>query len=428
MTIVSTRRRESVDFAVIGDGPVGLAAAISLAQAGHAVALVAASEAPQVESDTDSTTLDSRVYALAPDVLAQLDALGCAIAQHRRACSYSTMRVFDTDAENAANMLCFQASDYGWRQLGSIVEHRVLVQELWRRVAGLGIKTLIGQAQSYAMEDALAVLHVGAGASAQQTLRARWIVDASGANSTLRNAAGISLASYDYQQSAIVAQVQLRAAASDKQRTDHAPTGQARTAWQRFTANGTIALLPTFEDSNAFALVYSALEVKAQALMGLTDAAFLADLAQQFGSAAGQFEHVGTRRKIPLQRALAARYLDGALILLGDSAHTVHPLAGQGLNMGLRDARCLLHACAQADLDGALDTSRFSAALRRFERERKSENAITALGIEALQKLFLPASGPLKLLRNFGLSAVQHTAPIKRLFAELAAGKVAGWR
>ena len=246
-------------------------------------------------------------------------------------------------------------------------------------------------------------------------MRARWVLDASGANSKLRAAAGIRVAEYDYQQSAIVAHV----------RTE---TAHAHTAWQRFTSVGTIALLPMFDGS--LALVYSALETKADALMKLDEHEFLADLATNFGLQVGQFTQIGERRKIPLRRKLADDYVHGHLILLGDSGHAVHPLAGQGLNLGIRDVARLAAAVVEAldDIgDENLGGAKMRRALRKFERERKSENAITALGVEALQKLFLPASGPLKLLRNIGLRGVHRLTPVKRLFAELAAGQVAGW-
>ena len=397
----ATRRREIFDFAVVGDGPVGLSSALALSQLGRSVVLIAAK--PPAEALTALTPLDLRVYALAPDVLKFLASLGCMIQTQPRACSYASMRVFDADP---AQPLVFNASDYGWPDLGCIVEHQCLQTVLWTQVQRSDIKQLTGQADSYQIEDAHAVLH-----TANDTVRARWVLDASGSNSKLRAAAGIRVAEYDYQQSAIVAHV----------RTE---MPHAHTAWQRFTSVGTIALLPMFEGSHA--LVYSALAAKADALMQLDERAFLADLELNFGTQLGRFTEVGVRRKVPLRRMLANAYLDGHLILLGDSGHTVHPLAGQGLNLGFRDVARLSGAVSTIG-EEHLSTPTMQSALRKFERERKSENAITAYGIETLQKLFLPASGPLKLLRNFGLRSVHRIAPVKRLFAELAAGKVAGW-
>ena len=397
-SINSTRKRDIFDFAVVGDGPVGLSSALALHKLGCSVVLIAAK--PPTEA---LTPLDLRVYALAPDVLKFLATLGCNIQTQPRACGYSSMRVFDADE---AHVLTFNASDYGWPDLGCIVEHQCLQAQLWAQVQQIGIKYLIGQADSYQIEDEHAVLHM-----ANDTARARWVLDASGAHSKLRTAAGISVAEHDYQQSAIVAHV----------RTEKP---HAHTAWQRFTAAGTIALLPMFDGSQA--LVYSALQVKADALIALCDQDFLTDLDRSFGLQLGRFTEVGARRKIGLRRMLAQQYVYGHLILLGDSGHTVHPLAGQGLNLGIRDVARLFSAVES--LSGEpLSTAKMQSALRQFERERKSENAITAYGIEALQKLFLPASGPLKLLRNLGLRGVHRLTPVKRLFAELAAGQVAGW-
>lgn len=396
---LSTRRREIVDFAVVGDGPVGLSSALALHKLGKSVVLIAA----KPPNEALSPALDLRVYALAPDVLKFLATLGCMIQSQPRACGYASMRVFDADA---AHPLEFNASDYGWPDLGCIVEHQCLQAELWAQVQRSGIKYQIGQADAYLVEDQHAILH-----TASNTVRARWVLDASGANSKLRASAGIRVAEYDYQQSAIVAHV----------RTE---MPHAHTAWQRFTAAGTIALLPMFDGSQA--LVYSALAAKADALMQLDDAGFLADLDANFGLQLGRFTEIGMRRKIALRRMLANTYVDGHLILLGDSGHSVHPLAGQGLNLGIRDVARLAEAVASVG-EESLSSSLMLSALRKFERERKSENAITAFGIEALQKLFLPTSGPLKLLRNLGLGGVQRLTPVKRLFAELAAGQVAGW-
>jgi ubiquinone biosynthesis UbiH/UbiF/VisC/COQ6 family hydroxylase len=391
--MTSARRREVFDFLVIGDGPVGLLAALKLHQMGKSCALLA----PKLAAPTVMNEPDLRVYALAPDCLAQLKA--SVDWSGVRSKAYQSMRVFEA---SLAQGIAFDASDYGWDALGEIVEHAMLCQVLTRALLDAGVNWIDGRAQSLEIHEDIALVH-----GDELSVRARYVVDASGANSTLRAQAAIAVKTHSYAQSAVIANVRLAN-----------PVEPPVTAWQRFTEHGTIALLPVFNGS--YALVYSALQAKAEQLMQLSEANLLGELQSHFGENVGQLTALSVRLQVPLNRALAEKYVQGPLILLGDSAHVVHPLAGQGLNMGFRDLACLLSVIT---LSG--DVEQMASLLPRFERERKSENAITALAIEGLQRLFLPQAGPIKRLRSFGLQAVQGFAPLKRLFAELAAGKVA---
>jgi 3-demethoxyubiquinol 3-hydroxylase len=399
---MSSRRRELVDFAVIGDGPIGLLAALKLHQLGYSCTLMAPKPAQILACEHWSQTPDLRVYALAPDCLDLLrgvidwSKLRTASGSSRTQ-PYQAMRVFEAEVGSA---LAFDASAYGWESLGEIVEHTPLCQLLMQALIEANVPWIDARAERLEQEAGMALVH-----SDQHTLRARFVLDASGAHSRLREQAAISVQTHAYGQSAVIARIECVDA-------------HQCVAWQRFSEHGTIALLPLFDGS--YALVYSALNAKADQLMQMSDSQLLAELQNHFVNAAGQFKQVGQRIKVELNRALANRYVQGSLILIGDSAHVVHPLAGQGLNLGIRDLACLIQY-----LNRAKDISQLAKFLPRFERERKSENAITASAIEGLQKLFLPQSGPLKLLRDFGLSAVQNLAPLKRLFAELAAGKVA---
>lgn len=397
---MSTRRRERVDFVVLGAGPVGLASAIALKQSGRSVVLIAqsldemqAAQAPELAAE-----LDLRVYALAPDVLDYLHALGCALRAQPRCQPYQRMHVADQDERVH---IVFDSAEYAWPDLGCIVEHQLLQRLLWQQLLALDITVVPMQAQRVERAEAGVLVH-----GENETVRAHWLIDATGAQSSLRGQLGIDSRVHDYQQAAIVAHL----------KTDlPAPA----TAWQRFVPEGTIALLP-MADQN-YALVYSALNARAEALMAMEDEAFTSELLAQFGSALTKAHLLGPRRKIPLRRLLAQRYQEDCMILIGDSAHQIHPLAGQGLNLGMRDVQCLLREL------GELPVAQFPRAVARFARERKSENAITVLAVESLQKLFLPSSGPLALVRRLGLGGVQRITAIKRLFAELATGKLAAW-
>jgi ubiquinone biosynthesis UbiH/UbiF/VisC/COQ6 family hydroxylase len=392
---MSTRRREIFDFVVIGDGPVGLLSALKLHLQGKHVALMAPKPNVLV-AEAANLAPDLRVYALAPDCLTLLQSV--LDWRKLRTKAYKAMQVFEQDVEHA---LEFDAHSYGWDALGEIVEHTPLCQLLTQALVEAGAYWIDARANAMEVQDGLAILH-----SDTQTLRTRFVIDASGAQSILRTQAAIVQRTHAYAQAAVISNIQVQG------------TAKHDTAWQRFTEHGTIALLPLFDSS--YALVYSALQDKADQLMQQTDAALLAELQSHFGDRAGRFVGVGRRLRIELHRALANKYIQGPLILIGDSAHVVHPLAGQGLNMGFRDLLCLLSIIEKAET-----TDRLAQYLPRYERERKSENAITAFAIEGLQKLFLPQAGPLRLLRSAGLRAVQNIAPMKRLFAELAAGKIA---
>lgn len=395
-----SRRREVVDFVVLGAGPVGLASVIALKQAGRSVVLVAQNLEEMQASQTElSPALDLRVYALAPDVLDYLSLLGCDVRAQARCQPYQRMHVADQDERVR---IVFDSADYAWPDLGCIVEHQLVQRLLWQRLIALEIAVLQMQTQNVERNDEGVLVH-GENAS----VRAHWLIDATGAQSSLRGQLGIDSRVHDYQQSAVVAHL----------KTD-LPSPPA-TAWQRFVPEGTIAFLPMGEHD--YALVYSALNARAEALMAMDAQAFTAELVAQFGAELGQAQLLGSKRKIPLQRMLAQRYQQDRIILIGDSAHQIHPLAGQGLNLGLRDVQCLLREQGDTPVD------QLERAVARFARERKSENAITVLAVESLQKLFLPSSGPLALLRRLGLGGVQRTGALKRLLAELATGKLAAW-
>ena len=391
-------RRDGLDAIIVGGGAAALTAALALCADPQQIGKTALKCAlvHQQTPATLSTELDPRVYALAPDVLAELAKLGVEFSPARTQ-PYQLMRVWD-----AQSTLEFSATEYGWPALGEIVEHRVLIDALWQALQRSNVRLIEAQA-SLSFDERGALID-----TADETLRAELVIAADGANSPLRTQAGIKAAAHDYQQSAIVVNV----------KTDAAQPLSC--AWQRFYADSTLAFLPL--PGGVLNVVWSLPSPAAERLLAMSDSAFLVDLQLASESKAGQLSEVGRRVSAPLQRLLAERYVQNGVVLVGDAAHCVHPMAGQGLNMGLRDcftlAQCLTTAHGKAA---------YPRALRRYERERRSENSISTFGIDALQKLFAPANGPVALARRFGLQAVNQITPLKRLFAELAAGKIAGW-
>jgi ubiquinone biosynthesis UbiH/UbiF/VisC/COQ6 family hydroxylase len=390
-------RRDALDAIIVGGGAVALTAALALSYAPEngKTALKCALVQKQAPEPLRAE-LDPRVYALAPDVLAELTQLGVILASARTH-PYQHMRVWDANSG-----LEFNAAEYGWHALGEIVEHRVLIDALWQALKRSTVRIL--EANASLSFDARGALID----TPNETLRAELIIAADGAHSPLRLAAGIKSTAHDYQQTALVLNV----------KTD-APQ-PLTCAWQRFYADTTLAFLPL--PNGVFNVVWSLPSPAAERMMALPDAAFLAELQSASMGRAGQLSAPGLRQSAPLQRMLAERYVQNGVVLVGDSAHCVHPMAGQGLNMGLRDSFTLAR-----HLQNNASKAERQRALRRYERERRSENSISTYGIETLQSLFTPDKGPIALARRLGLQAVNQITPIKRLFAELAAGKIAGW-
>lgn len=390
-------RRSVLDAVVVGGGPVGLAMALGLKQAGRSVQLVIERPPPAFQPGSE---VDLRVYALAPDVLALLERLGLhERLRAQRICPYRAMQVWDA---GSSARLAFDAAEYGWPELGWIVEHALLVDQLWQALKSAGVDVReLGNTQRIEWE---ATEEDGVWRLPELNVRTRLLLAADGAQSALRAAAGIRVSTHDYGQQALVAHVQFE-------------RSHQHTAWQRFLPEGTLALLPLAD--GRCSIVWSLPTAAALRRRELPEAAFLAELDTAAEHRLGQALAVSARRSVPLSRLLAERYVAAPVVLLGDAGHVAHPLAGQGLNLGLRDVDLLLRQLALVAA-GQLPLER---ALSSWERERLSENTLAVRGIETLDRLFR-ARGPLALLRGVGVNLVNRFGPAKALFAQLAAGRL----
>jgi 2-octaprenyl-3-methyl-6-methoxy-1,4-benzoquinol hydroxylase/2-octaprenylphenol hydroxylase len=388
------------DIAIVGAGMVGAALALALARAGFEVAVVESRASPPWRAEDE---LDLRVVALAPSSVALLGRLDVwsAIAS-ARACAYRRMHVWDALAPGE---LTFDAADDGATALGYIVESRLIQHVLWqalRNDARIELRCPAAVAATEVGADRRSlVLDDGA------TLAARLVVAADGADSALRGLVGIATQDRDYAQRAIVA---------------HVATQRPHefTAWQRFLPGATIAFLPLADGRSS--IVWSVPDAQAERLLGLDDAAFRDELGAAFDFRLGAITASTARAAFPLRLRLAERYLAPRFALVGDAAHAVHPLAGQGVNLGLRDADELATA-----LIGARDAKRDFAAestLRRFERRRRSDNALSAHAFDAIQRVFGSAAMPVAAFRGAGLSLVDKIGPLKQMFARHAAGRL----
>jgi 2-octaprenyl-3-methyl-6-methoxy-1,4-benzoquinol hydroxylase len=388
--------RNVLDVVVVGAGVVGAAAALSLAQLGLEVALVEANAPPPWRAPQR----DLRVYAFAPDNAALLDALGAwrAVAD-ARVQPYRRMRVWDAAG---GGELAFDADAFGRRELGWIVEHALLVDRLWARVQEAGVRVSCPARVTALTQDADGVrVHLDDGSR----VAARVLVAADGAESSVRALVGAEAPRHDYGQRGVVAYV-----ATERPHED--------TAWQRFLPGGPLAFLPCTDGLSS--IVWSVPDAEATRLLALDDATFGGELTRAFDARLGHVTLASARAAFPLRRQLVDNQLAGRVLFVGDAAHVVHPLAGQGVNLGLRDVAGLRDTVAAA-LRHRADWSS-PQRLQRWARVRRSENAVAAYSFEGLQRLFGNDGVATTLLRGPLLGLAGRVPSLAHLFWRRASG------
>ncbi len=406
-----TRRGEH-DVIVVGGGPVGATLALALARDGFDVALV---EARQPQFGARDAALDPRVVALAPDATALLRELGAWPPPYpERVGPYRHMCVWDAAAPGELRV---DAAERGEAALGWIVENRHLQHGAWSAFPDR--VTRICPAEAVAVESgspadgadaadadpvaSRAVLELADG----RRLRARVLAVAEGADSPMRARLGIGFAGRDYAQRAVVAHVMTERPHQD-------------TAWQRFVPGGPLAFLPLADGRSS--IVWSLPSAEAERVLALDDTAFRTGLGAASDFRLGSIIASSARAAFPLRLREASRYVEGRCVLVGDAAHVVHPLAGQGVNLGLRDVACLRRVLAEARRRGA-DIGA-AHVLRRYARERRSENALAAHAFDLIERTFSTGSVTLATLRGAALTAAGRIGPLRRLLIDAAAGRL----
>jgi len=392
-------RRGDLDAVIVGGGAIGSALALGLARDGFDVALIE-SRLPKpwrVEDD-----VDLRVVALAADardLLGDLDVWTPIAAA--RVSPYRRMRVWDA---NAPGELAFDAAERGDAALGWIIENRLIQHALWQAATEQRGVRVLSPAEVAVVENGDDVAEVALGDGTR--LRSRIVIAADGAESRVRKMLGIEDSERDYAQRAVVAHV---ATAREHENT----------AWQRFQPGGPLAFLPLADGRSS--IVWSLPEGEVDRVLALDDSTFRNELGCAFDFRLGEIVSTTPRAAFPLRMRLAAKYVSGRCVLAGDAAHVVHPLAGQGMNLGFRDVVCLRRVLRDAHERG----SDIGAAhvLRRYERERRSENALAAYGLDGIERLFGNGNAIVAGLRGAGLAVVDRTDPLKQFFAGLAAGR-----
>lgn len=393
----SRRRGGPLDVAVVGGGMVGAAAALALARAGFSVALIDARE-PAAWAVSDD--VDLRVVGLAPSSIRLLDELGVWTSiRDARSSAYDRMVVWD--AENGATIR-FDAADEGRDVLGYIVENSLVQASLWHALDDAGVRRIVsGEVVAYSVREDRAQLDLADG----QIVAARLVVAADGAESPLRSMVGIGTHGRDYAQRAVVAHVETA-------------RPHERTAWQRFLPTGPLALLPLADGRSS--LVWSMPDAEAARVLALDDDAFRDALGVASDFRLGPIGAITRRVAFPLRLKLADRYESGRLVLLGDAAHAVHPLAGQGVNLGLRDVAELRDTLVDAREAGRDIAA--SHVLRRYARRRRSADGIDAWTFDALERIYGWQASPLVAARGLGVRLLDSFGPLKRKLARHAAG------
>ena len=386
--------RHEFDVVIVGGGLVGLSLASALADTGLGLALL---EPQPPGPPPGAGSWDSRVYALSPGSAAFLEACG---AWRRlppgRIARVEAMRVYGDDP---GACLRFDAYDAGLRELALIVENGQLQHALWNGLRERNVRLYCpARWNSLEFRPDCAALRLEDGTE----LLTRLVVGADGAGSRVRGEAGIAVASSEYRQLGVVANFSCG-------------KPHRGTACQWFMRDGVLALLPL--PGERVSMVWSTAQEQGQRLLALSDADLAAEIEAASHGALGALTTITPAAAFPLRLQRVTQFTKPRIALVGDAAHNVHPLAGQGVNLGFGDAREL--AAVLADRGPQHDCGDHGL-LRRYERARKEDVLVMQLATDGLQKLFNNDAVWLAGARNLGLAAVNRLYPLKNFLVQRA--------
>jgi 2-octaprenylphenol hydroxylase len=389
---------ERYEVIIVGGGMVGAAAACALAHAGIQVALLDRFNPPR---QWPVEPIDNRVSALTKASQQILETIGAWTGMAQRGvCAYRDMRVWDARADGE---LHFDCADTQFNELGHLVENRVTVAALWDVLDSLPSATCITPAQVTGMDltDDARLLHLSDGRS----LAAELVIAADGRESALRNKVGIGTTGWDYNQHGLVATI-----STEK--------SHQATAWQRFLTEGPLAFLPLFNGQSS--IVWTLSTSTAQQYLALSDAEFLDKLTEASGGILGRMLAVEQRASVPLRFQYANEYTAERLVLCGDAAHAMHPLAGQGANAGLLDSAAIAEVIIKAKQQKRPIASQH--CLRNYERWRKGDNLAMMASMDMINKTYGLSAQPLIGLRSAGMNWVNQTTWLKNYLNQYAMG------
>lgn len=390
---------QSFDVVIAGGGMVGLATAAALQGSGLRIAVVEHRIPELAELTPEPALRVSAINAASERLLQHLGVWQDILAL--RVSAYQGMEVWDSDSFGRIE---FRAQEYGHTHLGHIIENDVIQQALWNKVARQSEVTMIAPATfqqvAWGENEAFITLNNG------QMLTARLVIGADGAQSWLRQHADIPLTFWDYGHHALVATI----------KTEQPHDGCAR---QVFRPNGILAFLP-LEDEHLCSIVWSVGPEEARRLEALSDSDFNRELAVAFDTRLGLCEVVSPRQSHPLVGRYARSFAAHRLALVGDAAHTIHPLAGQGVNLGFMDAAELASEIKRLQRQGK-DIGRYMY-LRRYERSRKHSAAVMLTAMQGFRQLFDGDNPAKKLLRDVGMMLADNLPGLKPRLVQHAMG------
>ncbi len=390
------------DIAIIGSGIVGATTALALAKQNPHLQITLIDAKP-ISHQWQADAIDFRVSAISLASERIFRHLNCwKDIQAKRISPYQKMVVWD---EMSSGDIQFDRAKLGVPALGYIIEDSVIRTSLIAQLAELNNLQMLDTMQLVALKKN--VTDVDIIFADQSTHHTALLIGADGANSWVRDQLQISFKTWDYQQTAIVATV--------KTTETH-----QHTAWQRFLKTGPLAFLP-LSDSHTCSIVWSAIHERAAELMQLSDEEFSIQLTEAFGFKLGNVVSVSKRYSFPLRMRHVKHYVAERIALVGDAAHTIHPLAGQGVNLGLLDAACLTEVITHA----VKNKKEFASlpVLRRYERWRKADNFTMLASVDVLKNVFIQQSQPVRMMRGLGLTCVNRMELIKKLLAGYALGE-----
>ncbi len=389
-----------VDLAVVGGGMTGLAFAAAAAGAGAEVAVIDPVPLPL----SAKAPFDGRVTAVARASRYLLEGIGVWPALEASAQPIADIEV----SEHASPFRVFyDHREVGREPLGHIVENRAIRAGLVARAKALAGETLVLAMPDKVRHFTRGPAHTSLTLESGGRIDARLVVGADGQNSLCRMEAAIDVMRFDYAQTAIVATIA-------HENPHHG------IAVERFFPNGPLAILPMQADRSS--IVWAVENELAAVLIDLDDDAFLGELEERFDERLGALSMAGPRFHYPLSMAQAHRYTGDRLALIGDAARKIHPIAGQGWNLALRDVAALVELTVDA-LRLGLDPGG-SSVLKRYERWRRFDSLALIAITDGLNRLFANDVLPLKLAREWGLGLVDRTPPLKRFFMQHAMGLV----